>query len=56
MVKMKGKMGRFDLNLPKETIEKIEKLADNLGIPPRTLGRTLLMEKVKELEEKAADL
>lgn len=41
---------RFDLHIPETTVEYIERKADELGMPPRTYGRVLLLEKVKELE------
>lgn len=42
---------RFDLLLPRSTIEAIEKMAEREAIPPRTLGRSLLVKAVRELVE-----
>lgn len=39
---------RFDLNLPPEIVQEIRRAAREKAIPPRTLGRMLLVEKVKE--------
>ena len=44
-------MKRFDLNLPDEIAGAIEKMAEEKAIPPRILGRSLLVEKVKELSK-----
>jgi hypothetical protein len=39
---------RFDLNLPKSTVNKIRKAAKERAIAPGTLARMLLVEKVEE--------
>jgi len=40
---------RFDLNLPEKIAEAIEKMAKEKTIPPRILGRSLLVQKVREV-------
>ena len=48
-------MTRFDLYIPKVAAAIIEMEADKYNIPPRTYGRMLLLEKVKELAGIAPD-
>lgn len=48
-------MCRFDLYIPKVAATIIEKEADKFNIPPRTYGRMMLLEKVKELAGIAPD-
>ncbi|MBU4501828.1 MAG: hypothetical protein KKA79_04495 [Nanoarchaeota archaeon] len=48
-------MKRFDLNIPEDIAEAIEKMATEKAIPPRVLGRSLLVEKVKELSKDESD-
>lgn len=48
-------MIRFDLHIPKVAAYIIEMEADKHGIPPRTYGRVLLLEKVKEIAGIASD-
>lgn len=55
MVRAKYEMQRFDLYIPKVAANIIEKEADKFNIPPRTYGRMLLLEKVKELAGIAPD-
>jgi len=42
---------RFDLLLPRLTVEAIEEIAKREAISPRTLGRSLLVKTVRELVE-----
>ena len=55
MGRAKYEMCRFDLYIPKVAAAIIEKEADKINIPPRTYGRVLLLEKVKELAGIAPD-
>jgi len=49
-----GALVRFDLLLPRSTIKAIKEMAAREAIAPRTLGRSLLVKKVRELEDKAS--
>lgn len=49
MISHKTKLERFDLLLPAAAIEVVQKEAAIRGISPRTMGRILLVEKIKEL-------
>lgn len=55
MARAKYEMCRFDLYIPKVAAAIIEKEADKFNIPPRTYGRMMLLEKVKELAGIAPD-
>lgn len=46
---------RFDLLLPHAAIEVIQEKAATKGVSPRTMGRMLLIEKIKEIMGIAAD-
>jgi hypothetical protein len=46
---------RFDLLLPHAAIEVIKNRAATKGVSPRTMGRMLLIEKVKEIVGIASD-
>jgi len=54
--KSSSELRRFDLLLPRATIKIIEKLAEYEAIPPRTLGRSLLVKKVRELAKASDEL
>lgn len=55
MKRTKYDMQRFDLYIPKVAAAIIEKGAERINIPPRTYGRMLLLEKVKEIAGIAPD-
>jgi len=48
-------MVRFDLNIPVETAATITEIAKNTGLRPRTLGRVLLMERVRQIEKQTEE-
>ena len=54
--KSDSELERFDLLLPRATIKIIEEMAEYEAIPPRTLGRSLLVEKVRELAKTPEEL
>lgn len=43
------KLARFDLLLPRAAIEIMTDTAARMGVSPRTLGRMLIIEKLKEM-------
>lgn len=55
MGSQKTKLERFDLLLPAAAIEVVQKEAEIKGISPRTMGRILLVEKIKEVIGLAPD-
>ena len=55
MQRKKYEMQRFDLYIPQVAARIIEIEADKRGLPARTYGRVLLLEKVKELAGIAPD-
>ena len=55
MKRAKYEMTRFDLYIPQVAADIIEREADKYSIPPRTYGRMLLLEKVKEIAGIAPD-
>lgn len=55
MKSQKTKLERFDLLLPAAAIEVVQKEAAIRGISPRTMGRILLVEKIKEMIGLAPD-
>ena len=48
----KTPLRRFDILLPHEIVTKIERWGERDAIPPRTLARSLLVKKVRELEKR----
>lgn len=46
---------RFDLSLPRVVIDSIKKEANIRCIHPRTMGRILMVEKIKEMTGIAPD-
>ena len=54
--KSDSELERFDLLLPRATIKIIEEMAEYEAIPPRTLGRSLLVKKVRELAKTPEEL
>lgn len=54
--KSDSELERFDLLLPRATITIIEQMAEYEAIPPRTLGRSLLVKKVRELAKTPEEL
>lgn len=48
------KLERFDMLIPESTKKTIYEMAEEAAIPPRTFGRMLLVEKIKEISTPAS--